>query len=181
MRSLIGTACLVLVLVALMAGTGAAQTGSSGSAQTHSGNYLNAAYQRAPWMPNGTYQQSCQNIRMNGGRLEARCQKKDGGWRNTSIDSRGCRGQIVNDDGNLRCSNSGGWQGDRDRDHDRGGYWQGGMPRGTYQQTCQNVGRNGDRLMARCQRKDGGWRDTSIDFRGCRGEIVNDDGNLRCR
>jgi major membrane immunogen (membrane-anchored lipoprotein) len=54
-------------------------------------------------VPQGDYQQTCRNIRNNGPQLNASCQKKDGTWQNTSVDTRSCSGPIVNDDGNLRC------------------------------------------------------------------------------
>ncbi len=54
-------------------------------------------------VPSGDYGQTCRNVRTNGPQLIATCQKKDGSWQNTSIDTRSCKGGIVNDDGNLRC------------------------------------------------------------------------------
>lgn len=170
MRSFRLAAWSVMVVAGLMAGTSVAQTGSN-----QSGDYLKTAFQMGYGLPYGSYQQSCRDIRMNGDRLEARCQKKEGGWRNTSMDYRGCRGAIINDDGNLRCGGGpsgqmGGGPGRMYR----------GLPEGDYRQTCQNVRMNGDRLEARCQKKDGGWRDTSMNYRACGGTIINDDGNLRC-
>jgi CVNH domain len=79
--------------------------------------------------------------------------------------------------------------GDRDRDRDRAnsGYGYGnngygnGLPYGSYSQTCQNVRVNGNELQARCEKKNGGWRDTSLrNYSQCR-EIENDNGKLRCR
>lgn len=172
MRSLTVTACSMLVF-ALLSATGLAQTSSSPPA-SRSGHLVNAAYQWGGGVPNGSYQQTCQNIRLNGNRLEARCQKKEGGSRDTSIDYRSCRGQIINDDGNLRCDTSGAAQGGY------GGYWQGGLPQGSYQQTCRDARIDGDHLEARCRDKDGQWRNTYVDLRGCRGDIANNDGNLRC-
>jgi hypothetical protein len=58
---------------------------------------------------------------------------------------------------------------------------QGGLPYGSYRQSCQNIKINGDTLSAHCQKVDGGGRNSSIDFRSCQGsEIINDNGNLRC-
>src|SRR5437899_1635966 len=88
-------------------------------------------------MPPGDYGQTCQDMRMNGSLLEARCQKRDGGWRTSSLDMRGCRGQasnVINDDGYLRCGESAGYN--------QPG-WQ-GAPSGDYTQTCRNIRRNGD-------------------------------------
>ncbi|HSK44805.1 MAG TPA: CVNH domain-containing protein [Candidatus Binatia bacterium] len=126
---------------------------------------------------NNSYTQTCRDVRRRGDTLEAVCQSRDGDWHQTTLnDYRDCRGQIVNDGGNLRCDNSnysnvGGWH---------GGY-RGGIPRGSYAQTCQNVRASGDDLMASCQRGNGGWRDTKLDdYQGCRSDIVNDNGRLRC-
>jgi len=120
-------------------------------------------------LPDGDYARTCRDISMNGTVLEARCQKADGGWRNTSIDSSRCTGPVANDDGHLRCPQSG-----------DSGSWSRGLPAGDYTQTCHDIRTNGTVLEARCRRSDGGWRTTSIDYRRCRGPIANDDGNLRC-
>lgn len=62
-----------------------------------------AGGQQSGIVPQGDYQQTCRNARTNGPQLIANCQKKDGSWQNTSIDTRSCKGGIVNEDGNLRC------------------------------------------------------------------------------
>ena len=55
-------------------------------------------------IPNGSYSQTCQNIRVSGNTLQASCQKKNGKWKNTSLGNyQQCRGQIENDNGKLRC------------------------------------------------------------------------------
>src|SRR5260370_23363893 len=56
----------------------------------------------------------------------------------------------------------------------------GGLPPGAYQQTCRDIRSNNYRLDASCQRNDGSWTNTWLDYRSCGGSIVNDDGNLRC-
>jgi hypothetical protein len=57
-----------------------------------------------------------------------------------------------------------------------------GGPRGSYRATCTDIRIDGDELEARCRERDGDWRRTDLaGFRDCRGDIVNDDGNLRCR
>lgn len=126
---------------------------------------------------NNSYTQTCRDVRRRGDTLEAVCQSRDGDWHQTTLnDYRDCGGQIVNDGGNLRCDNSnygnvGGWQ---------GGY-RGGIPGGSYTQTCQNVRVSGDDLVASCQKKNGGWRNTKLDeYQGCRADITNDNGRLRC-
>jgi hypothetical protein len=126
---------------------------------------------------NGSYTQTCRDVRSHGDTLEAVCQSRDGDWHRTTLnDYQDCRGQIVNDGGNLRCANSnydnvGGWQ---------GGY-RGGLPGGSYTQTCQNIRASGDDLNATCQKRNGGWRNTSLDgYQSCRSDITNDNGHLRC-
>ncbi len=131
-------------------------------------------------LPYGTYRQTCRNISYNGTRLSAKCQKVDGGWRNTSLDYRNCQGgQVINENGNLRCGGEGGYAGGYGRPGYAGG-WQGGLPPGDYKRTCQNMRVEGDRLYANCQRTNGSWNDTSLNVNQCGGPIVNDNGNLRC-
>src|SRR5215472_9963538 len=55
-----------------------------------------------------------------------------------------------------------------------------GLPYGSYQQTCRDMRMDGDMLYARCQRVDGGWNNTQINYRSCSGQIINNDGNLQC-
>src|SRR5258708_33308791 len=43
------------------------------------------------------------------------------------------------------------------------GYRQDNTPRGGYAETCRNIHMEGDRLGAECQRRDGGWRKTSLE------------------
>ena len=55
------------------------------------------------------------------------------------------------------------------------------VPSGSYQQTCKDIGANGATLYAKCQNTNGGWQSTQLsNFEGCTGEIVNDNGALRC-
>jgi len=139
--------------------------------------------------PPGNYQQTCRNINYNGSVLNANCQKRDGGWRNSSLDYRSCRGTVINDDGHLRCGGNeryggGGYDENRPRGDDERGYGgrgdYGNLPRGDYKQTCQNMRMDGNRLVASCQKKDGGWRSTSLDNAyQCR-NVYNDNGHLRC-
>ena len=132
-------------------------------------------------IPYGTYQQTCRDIRSNGYTLSARCQRVDGGWHNTSINYENCRGQIINDNGNLRCRGGGYGPGYAAPGYGNGRR-QGGLPPGDYKRTCQNMYMNGDKLSATCQRIDGGWNNTSLKNVGaCRSRIVNDNGNLRCQ
>lgn len=157
------------------------------------------------------YQQTCTDAHWEGSVLRARCQKQDGGWRDTSIDSRTCGGQILNIDGRLSCgAPANEYQGQAPyqqapppypqaapyppppgergymRPPDDQGYngpadgWQGGLPPGDYQLTCQNIRVDGDKLYASCQKRDGEWRNSRLDFDDCRSPIINDNGRLRC-
>lgn len=142
--------------------------------------------------PQGTYLQTCRDVRMRYNTLWARCQTRSGQWVDTSLNNFSqCNGGIGNFDGQLRCGNydRGGWDrdrdGDRDRDRDRDGDrdrdWRGGGPRGSYSQTCRDIQVQGDRLRARCETSDGRWLDTTLeDSDRCVGDIVNDEGRLEC-
>jgi len=169
---------------------------SSAQAQWDRDRYYRGGY------GNGTYQDTCTDARWDGSILSARCQKRDGGWRTSSIDSRSCGGQILNLDGRLACGEATDqYQGygrppyddrrdDRpyyDWDYDRGrdyGYtnqgWRGGLPPGDYQLTCQNMRVEGDKLYATCEKRNGGWRETKLDFDRCSSPIANDNGRLTC-
>ncbi|HEY7401948.1 MAG TPA: CVNH domain-containing protein [Candidatus Angelobacter sp.] len=137
--------------------------------------------------PSGSYQQTCKDIGVRGSTLHARCKDTNNEWRDTELrDYNRCRGEIQNLNGNLQCTENGNYGHDRDhdgdRDHDRDHDRYNGLPRGSYAQTCQNVAIAGNTLRARCQKKNGGWRDTSLkDFNRCNGDIQNDNGKLRCR
>lgn len=118
-------------------------------------------------LPYGSYRQTCQDIRLDGNMLKARCQKNDGGYRNTSLDYRNCQGEVVNENGYLRCRQTGN---------------AGALPQGTYKASCQNMHMEGNKLVGYCLKADGGWRNTSLNnVDQCRTQIVNEDGNLRCQ
>lgn len=138
---------------------------------------------RSGWqngLPPGDYVQTCRNISMNGDRLFAECQKRNGGWRRSTLDDVDrCNGEIANNDGRLVCAQGEG--GGYDYGHRREGARQGGIPEGTYTQTCRNIRIDGDRLLAECQERDGDWRQTSLDdFQRCPSAPANDNGRLVC-
>jgi hypothetical protein len=118
-------------------------------------------------MPRGSYRESCRNIAVRGDTLYAQCQSYDGRWSDTSIhDLDRCVGGIVNDEGRLVCTRSGGRT----------------VPRGNYIETCPRVYVNGDTLRAMCQTVDGRFAWSQLnDWDDCRGGIWNDNGQLRCR
>ncbi len=129
-------------------------------------------------LPPGDYVQTCRNIQVNGNSLQAECQKRDGGWRGTSLDNLNqCGGGIVNNDGHLQCGAANGYYGNNNYGNNNG-Y---GYPSGDYVQTCRNIQVNGNSLQAECQKRDGNWRRTSLDnLNQCSGGIINNDGRLQC-
>ena len=149
----------------------------------------------AQQIPGGSYQQTCRNINARGNTLYAECEDTNRNWRSTQLrDYNRCRGEIQNINGNLQCTGGYGHgdgdrdhgRYDRDRDHDNDRDWdwdrdrRNRVPRGSYVQTCQNIQVAGNTLRARCEKKNGKWRDTSLsNFWGCR-DIENDNGKLRC-
>lgn len=122
-----------------------------------------------------SYTQTCKDIKSHGDDLEARCKTVNGDWHNTSLDHfKKCRGQIINDDGNLRCV-AAGYGGIAS------GNYRGNWPAGSYTQSCDGIRIDGDDLKAHCQTRDGGTRDSKLDdFQKCRSDIINDDGKLHC-
>lgn len=119
-------------------------------------------------LPAGDYQQTCRDIKTNGSQLTASCQKKDGSFQNTSIDTSSCTGNIANEDGQLRCVSGGQGMGQN-------------QPSGSYQQTCKNIRMNGNDLEASCQKTDGGWQNTTLKNAQSCSQVVNENGNLRCQ
>jgi CVNH domain len=114
--------------------------------------------------PAGTYQQSCKDINMRGDDLRARCKDNRGRYHDAMLDAADrCWGDIANTDGRLICEKNG------------------TLPSGGYAQTCRDVRVRYGFLRARCQNREGGWVDTSLEsFSRCNGAIENIDGQLRC-
>ncbi len=55
-------------------------------------------------VPDGSYRQTCRDVRVEGDRLYAVCQKRNSDWRNTSLKHfNRCRGEITNVNGRLEC------------------------------------------------------------------------------
>lgn len=126
----------------------------------------------AQGIPQGSYQQTCNNISVNGDTLVATCQDANGSWHSTSLPGFDrCTTGIQNDDGTLRCVVSG---------YSSPGQSAAG-PSGSYLQSCQNVEIKGDDLHARCQTRTGDWKNAKLDdYKKCTGDIVNEDGHLHC-
>ena len=114
--------------------------------------------------PPGTYLETCRDIRMDGERLVARCQKADSHWRDTTLDDvYRCVGDIANVDGRLVCQKNA------------------ARPAGDYAETCRDIRMRFNSLYARCKTEDGYWVETQLDgFSRCRGPIANVNGQLRC-
>jgi hypothetical protein len=60
------------------------------------------------------------------------------------------------------------------------------LPGGSYRVTCNDArawrGQGGERILsARCRMANGAWRQTSLRYGGCRGDIANINGNLTCK
>ncbi len=125
-------------------------------------NYINGG---GGWTPPGSYKETCNDIRVFGDILSARCQTSDGKWRNSRLDFRHCYNEITNQNGRLTCG--------RRHHHSY-------LPRGSYKETCRNLSMQGDVLQANCQRRNGQWRFKSLDVSNCYGNVVNDNGRLEC-
>jgi hypothetical protein len=140
--------------------------------------YNPGGYRQLAGAPYGSYAQTCQKISTRGSTLKAKCQTSNGRWHSTSLQNFDqCNGGIVNDNGNLRC----GTEGNRGWYHGQNDHGPNGTPRGSYTQTCQDIRTNGNTLEANCSMSNGDWKRASLqDFNLCNGEIINDNGRLRC-
>jgi hypothetical protein len=108
----------------------------------------------------GSYRQSCENIYWEGNVLHANCRRMNGTWVHTTMpDANRCLGGLDNIDGYLRCDTT---------------------PKGSFWDSCVNVGWSGRTLWADCRSRSGNWRHTSIDLFFCRTEVWNNDGYLTC-
>jgi hypothetical protein len=59
-------------------------------------------------MPDGSYLQTCSNVRGGGDQLFADCQRMDGSWARTALrDVNSCVGDIANMNGHLTCNRGG--------------------------------------------------------------------------
>ncbi|MGQ0792856.1 MAG: CVNH domain-containing protein [Deltaproteobacteria bacterium] len=118
----------------------------------------------ASTFPAGSYRITCRDLDIDGDTLKARCFDSAGDLRRTSIKYKNCSGNIFNNDGRLSCNSRAA-----------------ALPEGSYVFTCRDIRIDGDYLEAECKKDTGGWRDTDINFKNCRGSIVNDNGRLECR
>jgi len=54
-------------------------------------------------LPQGSYQQTCQDCHLQGNSLRCKCQTEDGNWQKSSISLRDCRDSISNQNAVLTC------------------------------------------------------------------------------
>ena len=128
-----------------------------------------AAPASAAKTPNGSYRQSCSNIKVkdassNKAQLSANCRDYKGRNRYSTLRYKQCRADIANINGELACWGPGGRP-----------------PGGSWSQSCRNGYVQHGVLYASCQRKNGDWWKASINLKRCpRNRIANVNGQLRC-
>ncbi|PWC54736.1 CVNH domain-containing protein [Azospirillum sp. TSO22-1] len=137
----------------------------------------------AQGVPDGSYLETCDNVRMRGDTLSATCATRNGRAVQSSLrNAMDCSGGIENINGRLACSGQGGayYGGDR---YGNGGYGasDGYAPGGSYLRSCTDVSVSGDTLYATCQTRNG--RAVQSELRGIQryqgGDISNCNGTLR--
>ena len=151
---------------------------------------LVAAPAEAAKLPPGSYQQSCRNAYVDSSsgkpKLFAECPDRQGNMHHSGVQFMKCSGDIANQNGELGCVQgaSGGGQnsgGQNSGGQNNGPAVGGGLPAGTWQQSCRDPQLNGTMLTATCLRGSGGSGYSSIDTRACNGGPVgNQNGQLYC-
>jgi hypothetical protein len=123
-------------------------------------------------LPGGSYLQSCRNISKRHHYLSATCSAPNGTSVNSTLDLRRCGpGSLVaNSNGYLSCGAT------------LAGGWNGRLPEGSYQQSCQNISMSGSVLSAACTSPNGTLIQSSLDTRRCQWNsgIKNNNGGLAC-
>ena len=69
----------------------------------NSNGRLECQRQEIARLPAGSYRETCRDFSLENRRLEARCRRRNGEWRDTEIDLTRCKSPIRNDDGRLVC------------------------------------------------------------------------------
>jgi hypothetical protein len=130
-------------------------------------------------LPGGSYQSSCGNIYTQGPTLFASCTAPNGArvFRRFNFTHFPRGADIGNNNGRLGC-NGGGFR-------PGGGYrpgYGGGVPQGSYLQSCRHVHVNGGQLIATCSAPNGQPVRSSMPLGACRhgGDIANNNGRLGC-
>ncbi|MEM7008204.1 MAG: CVNH domain-containing protein [Thermodesulfobacteriota bacterium] len=117
-------------------------------------------------IPPGSYKETCKDIQvMTGGLLWAQCKKADGNYETSTLRSNQCEGDISNNNGVLTCKKR---QGKR-------------PPSGSYESSCKDIRVSDGKLKASCERADGSWNNTKLNYKKCKGDISNNNGELSCR
>jgi hypothetical protein len=124
---------------------------------------------RAQQLPRGSYLRTCPEASAYRNRLTAVCRGRDGQWRQTTLANIDrCVGDIANVDGRLRCNYAPAAPAPS-------------LPGGSYQQSCTNIGINGNMLTATCRTMKGRMQRTSLaNVDRCAGDIGNNNGRLNC-
>jgi hypothetical protein len=123
--------------------------------------------------PDGSYLETCRDVRVAGryrpdALLMAECRTRKGSWRESSLYYKGCRGDIYNDNGTLRCQ--GGQAGNP-----------GSLPRGSWRASCRDAFLDGGTLHAECRTNSGRWADARLNMSACPwGPVANHNGRLVC-
>ena len=125
----------------------------------------------AQYVPQGSYLQSCTNVRMGGRQLFAVCPSPNGRRSASTIDPNACAGaDIANINGVLRCNGGNAVPG-----------YGNGLPNGSYQASCINASIRGAVLSAACTTPNGQRERSQLDVNRCAGaDIQNADGVLAC-
>jgi len=137
---------------------------------TYDGGYDSGrSYHDDDWTPPGSYRQSCRDIVIRRGVLEATCGNGNGNVR-TSTALYSCRsGNFENINGNLQCSGS------RDNGRSRD------LPPGSYLQSCSDIGVRNGVLEANCGGSGNRRVQSSVSISTCRsGSFSNINGYLQC-
>jgi len=115
-------------------------------------------------LPAGGYRQSCNGSQLDGDVLRSACKDRSGNFHPTELrDVSQCVGDIMNDNGVLRCS--------------RGTP----PPRGSYAATCEQAVVDGQTLRANCRNRSGQLVRAALpNFVQCVTDVFNDNGVLGC-
>lgn len=138
---------------------------------TYGGGYDSGrSYRDDDWTPPGSYRQSCRDITVRRGVLEATCGNGSGSMR-TSTALYSCRsGNFENINGNLQCSGN--------RDNGRNSR---DLPPGSYLQSCNDIGVRNGVLEASCGGSGNRRVQSSVSISSCRsGSFSNINGYLQC-
>jgi hypothetical protein len=112
-----------------------------------------------------SFRETCREISLRRGTLEARCLRIDGTWNWSTLALGSCYGEIANDNGVLRCG---------------GRQVYAPIPKGSYTQSCRDLEVQGSVLTGECRDSRDRWVPASLDLRACRGEVGNSNGVLVC-